>query len=138
MERNPYRREKLKRKFFGRTKEERRQKLKELREGIAQLKVEVAKREVEDEIHQREVVDKARSARRRVYAQRRVELGFNDKGAEEVDDDVLEVIENRASANETQLQEARDRKPINLAANVEFLSRKDQILNAVENNKGGE
>jgi len=39
------------------------------------------------------VVGKERSAKRRELAKRRKKLGFNDKGAEEADDDHMEFLE---------------------------------------------
>ena len=50
---------------------------------------------MEAEIHEREVVQRDRSHRRREIAKRRAKLGFNDQGAEEVDDHQIEEIERK-------------------------------------------
>ena len=55
--------------------------------------LEIDKAEIEKEIYQREVVDKQISKKRQDFAKRRAKLGFNDKGALEVDDEEIERIE---------------------------------------------
>lgn len=56
-------------------------------------KQEIDKSEIEKEIYQRDVVEKDLSKKRQEIAKRRAKLGFDDKGATEMDDETIEKIE---------------------------------------------
>ena len=76
---NPYRREFFKKKFFGRTFEERAAFMKSFEEMDAQHRLDVDKQElglIEQEAQKQDSLRK----KRREYAQKRLSLGFNDKG----------------------------------------------------------
>ena len=88
MIRNPYRREFLIRKFFGKSAEERRAKRSELKKLTVQHKEEVDNRLMAEELALTEQ-EKVRSYKRRDFAAKRAKLGFKDSKAE-VDDPVLE------------------------------------------------
>lgn len=70
---------------------------------------EVDQEIIDQEIYQRETVDKKKSAKRRDIAKRRLKLGFNDKGAEEMDDAQIEYIEHSKYLAETKVQESQNR-----------------------------
>ena len=91
--RNPYRREFLIKKKYGKTKEERKANLKAEKEQFEADKVKIDQEILDQEIYENDVVAKERSAKRRELAKRRKKLGFNDKGAEEADDDHMEFLE---------------------------------------------
>ena len=91
--RNPYRRESLIKKRWGKTKEERTANMQaEKLEQVAH-KAAVDQQILDKEIYETDVVGKERSLRRRELAKRRQKLGFNDKGADEADDDHMEYLE---------------------------------------------
>ena len=48
---------------------------------------------LDKEIYETDVVGRDRSLKRRELAKRRQKLGFNDKGADEADDDHMEYLE---------------------------------------------
>ena len=91
--RNPYRREFLIKKKYGKTKEERKANIKSEKEWFEAHKASVDQGILDKEIYESDVIAKERSAKRRDLAKRRKKLGFNDKGAEEVDDDHMELLE---------------------------------------------
>ena len=91
MLKNPYRREFLIKKFFGKTAEERRAKRKELKKLAVDHKQLVDNRLMAEELQLTET-NKARSSKRRDYAAKRAKLGFKDTEAE-VEDPVLEQLE---------------------------------------------
>lgn len=91
--RNPYRREYLIKKMYGKTKEERKANKKAQKQWLEAHKAAVDQAILDKEIYETDVVAKERSAKRRELAKRRKKLGFNDKGAEEADDDHMEFLE---------------------------------------------
>lgn len=91
--RNPYRREFLIKKKYGKTKEERKANILAEKEWLKAHKAKVDQEILDQEIYQTDVVAKERSVKRRELAKRRKKLGFNDKGADEVDDDHMEYLE---------------------------------------------
>jgi hypothetical protein len=74
---NPYRREFLIKKFFGKTAEERRAKRRELKKLAVQHKEDVDNRLMAEELALTDS-NKVRSTRRRDYATKRAKLGFKD------------------------------------------------------------
>lgn len=96
---NPYRREFFKKKFMGRTREERLAFMKSFEEMDAQHRLDVDKQELglmEEDAQKQESLRK----KRREYAQKRLSLGFNDKGKEEVADSVIEELEYKSKEYE--------------------------------------
>ena len=96
---NPYRREFFKKKFMGRTREERLAFMKSFEEMDAQHRLDVDKQELglmEEDAQKQESLRK----KRREYAQKRLSLGFNDKGKEEVVDSVIEELEYKSKEYE--------------------------------------
>ena len=61
--------------------------------------------------------------RRRDYAKRRLSLGFNDKGKEEVADSVIEELEQKSKEYEKQIEEQKERKPVKLVAGIKAISK---------------
>lgn len=91
MIKNPYRREYLIKKLFGRTAEQRKAKRAELKKLAIQNKEEVDNRLMAEELELTEQ-EKTRSSKRRDFAAKRAKLGFKDSKTE-VDDPVLDQLE---------------------------------------------
>jgi len=108
--RNPYRREFLIKKFFGRTSKERRQKRREVKLAYRQHMREVEEEIARKEAYENEVTAPKRRQRRRDIAKRRAKLGFNDGGAEEMDDPELEKLEFIKDLHQMEEEFAMDRK----------------------------
>lgn len=85
---NPYRRESIIKKFFGKTQEERRNKRNELKKLAKEHKAEVDNKLMAEELELSERTQ-SKSSKQREYAARRLKLGFKD-GKEEVADPILE------------------------------------------------
>jgi hypothetical protein len=92
MIRNPYRREAIMKKLLGRTSAERRESRRKLKQLIQEQKKKIDIELAEQEIYDKEVVSKLQEKRRR-FAKKRAQIGIDDAGAEEVDDEVLEKME---------------------------------------------
>lgn len=113
-ERNPYRREALIKKLYGKTKAERVANFKAMSQGYEEHVAKVDQELAEAEIYQREVVSKNKSSRRRDFAKRRAKLGFNDKGAEEVEDPQIEHLEYVQKKHSDAQRDIRERPRIDL------------------------
>jgi len=61
--------------------------------------------------------------KRREYAQKRLSLGFNDKGKEEVADSVIEDLEHKSKEYEKQIEEQKERKPVKVVTPVKGISK---------------
>ena len=121
---NPYRREFFKKKFMGRTREERLAFMKSFEEMDAQHRLDVDKQELglmEEDAQKQESLRK----KRREYAQKRLSLGFNDKGKEEVVDSVIEELEYKSKEYEKQIEEQKERRAVNLVTPVKGISKQD-------------
>lgn len=121
---NPYRREFFKKKFLGRTREERVAFLQAIEEKDAQHRLEVDTKElglVEDDSQKQESLRK----KRREYAQRRLSLGFNDKGKDEVADSIIEDLEHKSKEYEKQIEEQKERKTVKMVTPVKGISKHD-------------
>ena len=91
LSRNPYRREKILKKLYGRTKEER-----TASKALLQSEMEEHFKKIDEEHMNKEIDHKPSKEsvkRRQEIAQRRAKLGFNDKGATEMEDEVIDKIE---------------------------------------------
>ena len=119
---NPYRREFFKKKFLGKTFEEREAFLKSFAEQDKEHRLTVDKEELGllDENSQKQ---ESLRKRRRDYAKRRLSLGFNDKGKEEVADSVIEELEQKSKEYEKQIEEQKERKPVKLVAGIKAISK---------------
>lgn len=122
--RNPYRREQLRRKLLGRTREERLASIKAFEEFMVSNRAAVDAAEMGLDAEKAKI-EEGRRVRRREFAQRRRSLGFNDKGKEEVDDKVLEDMEYNSREYQQQIEEQKERKPVKLVAPVKGISRKE-------------
>ena len=120
-DRNPYRREKLIKKFYGRTKEERRANFKRMTEEYDEKNAKIDQDLAEAEIHDTQVVQRGRSHRRREIAKRRQTLGFNDEGKEEVDDPHMEELERKRKMYEMQVRESKERGNIDMPQDIEHI-----------------
>lgn len=109
MLRNPYRREFLIKKLFGKTAEERRASRAEFKKGIKAHYREVDEEIARKEAYENEVAGPKRSRRRRSIAQRRAKLGFNDGGAIEMDDPQIDKIEFTKNMQNIEDEVAMDR-----------------------------
>ena len=69
--------------------------------------------------------EEAKRAKRKEYAAKRKQLGFNDKGKEEVDDKILEDLKFNSKAYQAQIEEQKERKPVKQVAPVKGISRKE-------------
>jgi hypothetical protein len=118
---NPYRREKLIKKFFGKTAEERREMRAKLRKANKEYQAHIDNKTMQEELALADSLQK-RSAKRRGYAEKRAKLGFND-GTEEVDDPVLDQLALDEAKYQKDLKDKRERKPIKMAATVEGISK---------------
>ena len=121
---NPYRRDFFKRKFLGRTREER------LANEQEQKRFEEERRLKIDEHYltlDQDISTKEESGRkkRREYAQRRAALGFNDKGQQEVEDKIMEDLEHKSKEYEKQIEEQKERKPVKMVTPVQGISKKE-------------
>jgi hypothetical protein len=83
--RNPYRREFLFKKFFGRTKEERKATLAMVKQAQIQNIRDVDAKEAGLKVEENVKNESLRQKRRQIAA-KRLSLGFNDKGKDEIDD----------------------------------------------------
>lgn len=99
--RNPYRREKLIKKFYGKTADERMAKL-----TAQKAQIEETKRKIDEaEIGYKKEEEKRNESlreRRRKNAEIRQKLGFDDKGKEEVEDKIIEDMEYNEKLYNTQ------------------------------------
>lgn len=82
---NPYRREKLIKRFYGKYVEQRRLMRTQLKEVALTHIQNVATKLMEADLRENDTKQK-NSAKLRGYAKKRAELGFKDDGAEEVED----------------------------------------------------
>lgn len=122
--RNPYRREYFKRKYLGRTREERLAKLVELEAADVAHKLEVDKQLLGLESENKEKEESQRKKRRELAA-KRLALGFNDKGQEEVSDSVIEELEYKTNQYEKQIEEKKERKPVKKVTEVKGISKEE-------------
>ena len=104
--RNPYRREKLLKQMFGRTKEERDETKKQLnaslKEHINQVDLAIVEKEIKDK--QDQIV---KDANRKEVAAKREKLGFSPHQLDE-DDKAIEYIELNQQRREQELQKPMD------------------------------
>lgn len=63
--------------------------------------------------------------KRREYAQRRLSLGFNDRGQEEVADSIIEDLEFKSKEYEKQIEEQKERKPVKIVTPVKGISKQE-------------
>ncbi len=68
----------------------------------------------------------------RGYAKKRRELGFDDEGQEEVEDEALDAYAEDLAKFEKQLQDKRDRKPIKVPTDVQGISKKEYLASMVK------
>lgn len=68
------------------------------------------------------------------HANRRQELGFNDNGAEEVEDEAADNYALDLARYEKQQQDKRDRKPIKMVTEVQGVSRKEYLDSMLKEN----
>lgn len=90
--RNPYRREKLIKKLMGKTREERLENKAMFKEMLKEHKLEMDKSYIQKDLDVQDRYDAGRG-RRVDIAKRRAKLGFDDNGAEEMEDSVIDRIE---------------------------------------------
>lgn len=124
MLKNPYRREFLKKKLLGKTKEERAAKIKLVDDYDAEHRLQVDK----NLLGLQEVEDKKQEGlrkKRRENAAKRLALGFNDKGKEEVDDPILEDLEYKSTQYQKQIEEQKERKPVKIVTQVKGISKEE-------------
>lgn len=74
------------------------------------------------------------SRKLRGHAKRRQELGFNDNGAEEVEDEAADNYALDLARYEKQQQDKRDRKPIKMVTEVQGVSRKEYLDSMLKEN----
>ena len=89
---NPYRREFLKKKLLGRTREERLATIEELANLDQERRLRIDK-EYMGIAQEKEEMQQSSRKRRRENVAKRLSLGFNDKGKDEVEDKIMEDIE---------------------------------------------
>ena len=126
---NPYRREFLKKKFFGRTREERLATLKALDESVAQQRLAVDQAKIGLQEEARAKQDSARK-RRLEHAAKRLSLGFNDSKVaaakeEGVQDAILEELEHKSKEYEKQIEEQKERRPVKMVSQVKGISKEE-------------
>lgn len=92
LNRNPYRREQIIKKHFGRTAAERKIKKAELQKWITETKEKVDAAEINLQVEEEKKKESIR-VRRRKNAAIRQKLGFDDQGKEEVEDPIIEELE---------------------------------------------
>lgn len=122
--RNPYRREFFKKKYLGRTREERVAKLAELEVAEAAHKIEIDKQLLGLDAESK-AKDESQRKKRRELAAKRSALGFNDKGKEEVSDAVIDDLEYKTSQYEQQIEEKKERKPVKMVTDVKGISKEE-------------
>jgi len=126
--RNPYRREKLLKHHFGRTKAERVVKMKELNDNYKAYIDEQDKRIVEEANAETEFKVSQRK-KRLDYAKQRAKLGFidtaKDKDTEGVEDPVFDKLAVDERKYQKMLEESRDRKPLRIPTEVEGISKQE-------------
>ena len=121
---NPYRREFFKKKFLGRTLEERVENAKALEQLDQERRLQIDQNLLGLEQKTTEKQEAGRK-RRREYASKRAALGFNDKGKEEVEDKIMEDLEYKSREYEKQIEEQKERKPVKLVTPVKGISKKE-------------
>ena len=121
---NPYRREFFKKKFLGRTLEERIANEKELARLDEERRLEKDKEYLGLEQDASEKQESGRK-RRREYATKRAALGFNDKGKEEIEDKIMEDLDHKSMAYEKQIEEQKERKPVKIVTPVKGISKRE-------------
>lgn len=121
---NPYRREFFKKKFLGRTREDRQSFLASLEAEDKEHRLTVDKEEL-GLLNENASRQESLRKKRRDYAQRRLSLGFNDKGKEEVADSIIEELEQKSKEYEKQIEEQKERKPVKLVTQVKGISKHD-------------
>jgi hypothetical protein len=121
---NPYRREFFKKKLLGRKREERLATIMELESVDSLHRREIEEKEMglaNEETKRQESTRK----KRREYAQRRMALGFNNKGQEEVADPIMEELEYKSKEYEKQIEEQKERKPVKVVTPVKGISKEE-------------
>lgn len=129
--RNPYLREMHKKRFFGRTKDERVAKIAELKKMHADRLQEMELEEKAETEKQQELTEKHIR-----YAQDRKKLGFIDLEttadgktvvAEQVEDPTMDELTVNSTRYQKQVQEQRARKKIDIVAPIQGISRKEHV-----------
>ena len=100
--RNPYRREFLLKKLYGKTKEERTANKASMNAALEEHKEQTERDIIEDGL-KIQSEQSERSTKRRDIAKRRSKLGFADSGAEEMDDMELEHYEHVVATHERKI-----------------------------------
>jgi hypothetical protein len=119
---NPYRRDFFKRKFLGRTREERLANEEELKQLDQERRLRIDSELLGLETKKAEKEEAGRK-RRREYAQKRASLGFNDKGKEEVEDKIIEELDYKSKEYEKQIEEQKERKAVKVVTPVHGISK---------------
>lgn len=70
--------------------------------------------------------------RRKEIAQRRAKLGFNDNGATEMDDEVIDKIEYLKHLNNLKVIEGQKDRTIRAPTEVQGISAQDQLFNSLK------
>ena len=123
---NPYRREFLLKKFFGRTREQRLSTIAKLKEEDVAHKANVDAELMGLQEESKVQLENTRK-KRREYAAKRLSLGFKDKlkGDEGVEDPILEELENKDRDYQKQIEEQKERKPVRLVTEVKAISKEE-------------
>ena len=98
--------------------------MKTFEEMDAQHRLDVDKQELglmEEDAQKQESMRK----KRREYAQKRLSLGFNDKGKDEVADSVIEELEHKSKEYEKQIEEQKERRAVKIVTPVKGISKED-------------
>ncbi len=72
----------------------------------------------------------------REYAKRRLALGFNDNGQEEVDDKIIDDLEYKDMIYQMDIKESKERKPAKIVADIKGISKEElKRLNLTKDEK---
>lgn len=133
MLKNPYRREYLLKKVYGKTKEQRTEAKKAEKLWLDENTMNIDAAEMGLVNTKIEETDNRRKKMREIAA-KRLKLGFKD-ASDEVEDKILESMEEREKIYKKQIEEDKERKPVQLVTEVKGLSKSDlerQILTDAE------
>lgn len=76
-------------------------------------------------LQEKEKQEQSVRQKRRENAIKRMQLGFNDKGKEEISDKVLEELEVKSKEHQKQIEEQKERKPVKMVTEVKGISKQE-------------
>lgn len=79
--------------------------------------------------------NEAKSLRRREIAKRRAKLGFQDNGAEEMDDEMIDRLERFQNLKNSRIEAAKNRGSVSLVTDNKAIGQEDRMRQILRENE---